>query len=48
MKDQNLMTIGQAAEASGISAKMLRYYERVGLLPDPPRTDPPHALKSPG
>lgn len=31
--------IGQAAKLSGISAKMVRYYERLGLLPKVARTD---------
>lgn len=34
-----IMNIGQAATASGISAKMIRHYEGVGLLPAPQRTD---------
>jgi MerR family copper efflux transcriptional regulator len=33
------MNIGQAAAASGISAKMLRYYERIGLIPRSARTE---------
>lgn len=32
------MNIGDAAAASGISAKMIRYYEEIGLIPRADRT----------
>lgn len=33
------MNIGQAAQASGVSAKMIRYYESIALIPAGRRTD---------
>lgn len=33
------MNIGEATAASGISAKMIRYYESIGLIRTPARTD---------
>jgi NitT/TauT family transport system permease protein len=36
---KSLMNIGQASRASGVSAKMIRHYEELGLLPVVQRTE---------
>lgn len=33
------MNIGEAADAAGVSAKMIRHYEQIGLVPEAARTD---------
>ncbi|MFC3032332.1 Cu(I)-responsive transcriptional regulator [Pseudoalteromonas fenneropenaei] len=39
-----LLTIGDAAKASGLSAKMIRHYEQSGLVRKSPRTDSGYRL----
>ena|SRR5215217_3166824 len=33
------ITIGHVSQASGVKVPTIRYYEQIGLLPSPPRTD---------
>ena len=37
-KEQGFFSIGRAAEISGVTAKMIRHYESLGLLPKVART----------
>jgi DNA-binding transcriptional MerR regulator len=42
------MRIGQLARSSGISTDTIRYYEKIGLLPRPPRTESGYREYAPG
>jgi MerR family mercuric resistance operon transcriptional regulator len=39
-----VMTIGTLSERAGVNIETIRYYERVGLLPAPPRSSGRHRL----
>ena len=41
------MNIGEAAAAAGLSAKMVRHYEAIGLLPRAARTDSNYRVYAP-
>ncbi|RWA54631.1 Cu(I)-responsive transcriptional regulator [Cupriavidus sp. UYMSc13B] len=41
------MNIGEASKASRVSAKMIRYYEQIGLIPPADRTDSGYRAYSP-
>ena len=44
---ESLLRIGQLAARAGVSADSIRHYERLGLLPRPPRTDAGYRQFSP-
>lgn len=39
-----LMNIGDAAQAAGVTPKMVRHYESLGLIPEPARTESGYRL----
>jgi MerR family copper efflux transcriptional regulator len=39
MNMEAVLNIGQASQASGVSAKMMRYYESIQLIPAPARSE---------
>ena len=40
------LTRGDLARATGCNIETIRYYEKIGLLPDPPRTDAGYRIYS--
>jgi Cu(I)-responsive transcriptional regulator len=41
------MNIGEAAAAAGVTPKMIRHYESLGMIPEPERTEAGYRLYSP-
>jgi MerR family mercuric resistance operon transcriptional regulator len=44
MRVARRLTIGKLAAASGVNLETIRYYERIGLMPAPDRTESGHRL----
>lgn len=41
------ITIGDLSTATGVKIETIRYYEKIGLMPDPGRSDGGHRIYSP-
>src|SRR5262245_24961115 len=44
MKANSILTIGALAQQTDVGIESIRYYERIGLLPKPPRSTGGHRL----
>lgn len=44
MRDRRELTIGTLSEGTGVHIETIRYYERIGMLPAPPRSQGGHRL----
>lgn len=42
------LSVGELARGAGCKVETVRYYEKVGLMPEPPRTEGGHRLYSQG
>ena len=47
MTDRNTLTIGALADAADVGRETIRFYEREGLVPDPPRSPAGYRLYGP-
>ncbi|AHD03815.1 MerR family transcriptional regulator [Leisingera methylohalidivorans] len=43
-KDATALTRGELAKATGCNLETIRYYEKTGMMPDPPRTAAGHRI----
>jgi DNA-binding transcriptional MerR regulator len=46
LRDNELLKVGRIAKAAGVGVQTLHYYERLGLLPKPRRSEANYRLYS--